>query len=1178
MRAYLTDDGHIFPHNLPGEKTALVFWSDQIEELQSEYEEAMSLSPGAAEEWVKGLANRSKKAMSCVNNWEKWDSESGVHLMRTSPELGSLYIEGDRTSGFHSDPRSPVALREPSVSKAQPSPGGSRLSATSAVESSPPNQTPSDQQQQVMEHTEKTLAYPIAEMSPQPSHLIDERAEQTESSDSTSSAGGNHGQPRPPGVPKRTMQEVAAVRHNRRLEIERRALLLDPPIIANDLARMPSFQAALQVTAPLDDMAWELLKPRLLDQRVELVSKEKASAEKVLGLGAQQVAAREQVASPLKATQPVTDEDWDNIQGPVRARIAEFAEEIIRVKWDNGDKVGKKNSPRFAAEVLVYVRKKFYAEVAKKAAVATSAGLRPIEDPPEGPWTQKLTLENMKWVFDTQIKFHTEPLRPDLFLCNGCEGNSRHYGLESVIQHYAAKHTTALSNGNVVVYWRAEWPEVSPFRPDGKPSQLSTTTTTATTTSAGYQPYSAGSYSTGIPGLSVAGYPAQGYGVPPPAQASLPFSSHPLDPTAPAFSAPATQSYPIQDAGYPSYPSYPPVPMYGATAYYQPAPSAYGGLPNPMPYEHMYGAQPEPQAVYTHQPPVDPSVKYNLRLETMMKVSREAWNLIQGVGDLPSSVKACVVVHRIAKTFQDGFSEAAPLGMFIDGLSNQKDMRLIRRTPGLACKTCATGHNVFERTDFSLPQLCNHFQKAHVEDRQSQGLSPLDWRIDMIMLPELPVLRGLKKVLADVPPAYALVEDALPWAFDEQPEYPSIHQQHTRATPTDSPAGGARLGLDHDPAAQPDQFDAQQKKPEVPRANAKSPATQVCPTHDDNHQDGEEVPGHRVESHSPSYSPEPPNVVPVLRPAREVYKRERFDGRFNTMPREQARRPEGDVRHRSSRDCPMPRVRDHGVPDYRDVESPRYVTKYPRHERRSSMRAEEETHQISQTSRSYPHESLASRPADHGYDIHYAREPREPRYQREVDEVIYLDSSGREVRRAFRPVEARARDVRVFYQDDFAPDMHSRPRSPGYSNYVPRSYYEEDARPYEPHGYQHEPGHVIRRVYHDDPRPSRTPMEATELVKVHDPRGDYYIRHPIHREEREYYDYDREIGPRDLGAHMPYGPVGDHSRGSREHETGRSASRAEDQQRNIKVEHGEYDPRYPAAERSRESQAPSSRH
>ncbi len=77
---------------------------------------------------------------------------------------------------------------------------------------------------------------------------------------------------------ERTKEEATELKAWRRAEIERRALLLDPPLPAAVLAHIPSFQAAIQIIAPLDDSAWELLKPRLLAQRADAEQHEREVA------------------------------------------------------------------------------------------------------------------------------------------------------------------------------------------------------------------------------------------------------------------------------------------------------------------------------------------------------------------------------------------------------------------------------------------------------------------------------------------------------------------------------------------------------------------------------------------------------------------------------------------------------------------------------------------------------------------------------------------------------------------------------------------------------------------------------------------------------------------------------------------------------------------------------------
>lgn len=159
----------------------------------------------------------------------------------------------------------------------------------------------------------------------------------------------------------------------------------------------------------------------------------------------------------------ISDREWEKFRASIHARIGGFADEFIRDSWQGGAKITKENSPRFAAEVLLYVRKRFYYEVLNEAATRLT-GYEPKRDPPSGSYTQKLVLEDMKWVCDTKIKPLTDS--KELFLCNGCENNHKFYSFESVLQHYAAKHTSALSSGPIVVNWRAEWPEHPPFNPD----------------------------------------------------------------------------------------------------------------------------------------------------------------------------------------------------------------------------------------------------------------------------------------------------------------------------------------------------------------------------------------------------------------------------------------------------------------------------------------------------------------------------------------------------------------------------------------------------------------------------------------------------------------------------------------------------------------------------------------
>lgn len=78
---------------------------------------------------------------------------------------------------------------------------------------------------------------------------------------------GHHILPQASIIRSKTREEAEEKKAARRAEIERRAAGLKPPLPAHILALCPSFQAAIQITSPLDDMAWNLLKPRLIAQR-----------------------------------------------------------------------------------------------------------------------------------------------------------------------------------------------------------------------------------------------------------------------------------------------------------------------------------------------------------------------------------------------------------------------------------------------------------------------------------------------------------------------------------------------------------------------------------------------------------------------------------------------------------------------------------------------------------------------------------------------------------------------------------------------------------------------------------------------------------------------------------------------------------------------------------------------
>ena len=721
---------------------------------------------------------------------------------------------------------------------------------------------------------------------------------------------GPQSRPLPPGRQERTVEEVARLKATRKSEIERRASLLDPPLQPNILRRIPSFQAATQLITPLDDNAWDLLKPRLLAQRADAEHREAESVAQA------QILQRNDKQHNLETTLATTkeardmiDKDWEEVQAPVRACIASLADEVIRDGWDNGKKVTKESCSKFAADVLTHVRRRFYAEVAEAAAATRAAGQEPRSDPPEGPFTQKLTLENMKWIFDSKIKPHTESHKKEIFFCNGCEGNFKAYGFEGVIQHYAAKHTSALSLGSVVVHWRAEWPEVPPFAPQARGSKH-------LYYAPGPSPFT---QSAGPPTLyGFNGYqPAQGpappphgqpfppsgsvYGAPPYNEQYPPQSSYQHGvsyPPSSGFTPQPFQPQPVP-AQYPSYqpPSapngtYPSHPAPVHTQGYPPqvsAPPPSQGLPFP-PTVYNYnsgGFHGDGQVAYPPPPNTGYPDTYQVRLEDVVRNSREIWIATANIKDLPGSARVFVTIHHVVKRFRSRFLEAPPLEMFNDGLSNNKDMRPVRNINVLSCKACHFGLGNAasveqDRKTFSLPQLVNHFQNKHVDpmQRMAPGQPPLDWTVDMILLPDPAVLARLPAIIGSDSQRHYLFSDAFPEYF-QQPSSTAT------TTPYYYPLPPYQPGPDYPSVYPPAPVDSHDRT----YAQHQSANAQIFYGAE---QDGYQAPAASATYEQPSYSQGPPQNGYLSAPSQEPgYHAE-------SMPQNPVPTRSGDNKSRSS--------------------------------------------------------------------------------------------------------------------------------------------------------------------------------------------------------------------------------------------------------------------------------------
>lgn len=759
--ALVTHEMHVLAHHkmrVGGSPEITKLYSkEQIDALKTEFDGVKLLGSGAAEEWFKGLEAKGNALSVDAARWEKWDYSGGLQRMRQS------IVEA------HKLPVIPRSISNSEALKARGHVNGINTEDGFAAANG----------------TATTKADPV-----QPAYPFNRSK-------------------------KRTKHEAMELMKRRREEIERRAALLVPPLIPSVLGHMRSFQAAVQLTTSLDDDTWAVLAEKFLEQREEAEQQERDRRERANAvLTASDYQSEDVTNGKTIKTQPtakagaprdpreVPDDEWDDIQGPVRAKISAYADEIIRDKWDDGEKVNKKVCPTFAADVLLHVRKRFYAQTAKEQTAARKAGKPLPVDPPEGPWLQKLTLENMKWVFDVKVKPFTNKLRQELFLCHGCS-NQKYFGLEGVIQHYAAKHSETLSLGNVVVFWRAEWPEVPPFMPDPKNPKV-------------YTPKDQLAQSK--PSITASNSARSGL------------------PVKPIMHQLATQAQPVPNHGHQQAPTYP------ATSL------AYGP---PAGYQHSHPPPQTPHATYPQVPPStqdafarsypaaehgfphnasgwaeferenglaavrpSPPQQQDERPVFMAVIARQTFDSLSRVDKLSSAVRLCVIVHHIAKRWQTQYNEAAPLYVFEDGLSSNHPMEPLRRINGLRCKACAGSYSVdLQHTIYSITKLVKHFRQEHVQS----GPQPLDWRTEMVSLPTLDILYDLPRLLAQDRDAYDSVKDALPWAFAEPPPTPTHDSQppaayHRQGTVFHQPAndfsgnhphGQAQFEQDRRPAGFP---------------------------------------------------------------------------------------------------------------------------------------------------------------------------------------------------------------------------------------------------------------------------------------------------------------------------------------------------------------------------------------
>ncbi|MCJ1403945.1 hypothetical protein MMC11_007168 [Xylographa trunciseda] len=829
------------------------YYKFHVEEIKRQLRGAEELGSGSAEEWMKGLKNEGQEKCNDAARWEQWEVKGGLKKVNIRPN--------SKTGPSMARQTLPLAPSTKMVSKS-----GDGNKEQLMAEEDPV--APLDGSSSTKETTSHATL-PLARTSSTAHGSLPQRPQMLT----------------PQARPERNIRDVNEAKAARRAEIERRCLKLIPPLEANVLSHMESFQAALQISTVLTENAWEVLKPRLLAQRelAELRERERIQQSKLLQARSEE---RKHQEAQLKEAKELLDKEWDTVQAPIRERLGVLADEIITAGWAGGSNVTKDNCTKFAADVLLYARQRFYGDVAQRDNARRAAGEIVRPDSPREPPTHKLILENMKWLFDNKVKNFTEHFQKDLFLCNGCEGNFKFYGFEGVIQHYAAKHTTSLSMGSVVVHWRAEWPEHPPFNPDPTVAKASYYSVPSTIPSSAQNQYSR-------PPQTIASFGEYAQMVTPHIQPQQGHDNQYSPPSYPVHypmqlqngnyqslsTAPNTYSQMSRYDGPPAI-SQPGVQFYTPQPVYVPAlahsyqsylensstrlqlhhtgnsshsyPAAiqqlayssdllprYPGISYPASLPAISQANPVP----TH-PPIALNYQarnmpgmdlYQIQMNEMAHQARCVWVGTSGIKDIPQSVRIFIVIHHMVLHFKQKYAMEPSLSMFIDGLNHNPLMRPVRSLNGLACKTCVTfcsdsGDEYHARprpiaTDrklYTLPHLLNHFKFVHVERMQSavnlqNGLesSRLDWKRDMIELPEIPLIANLVNAPGIDNSKFQLISTVFPDVFPDSSPIEVMRQHQETVPPHDMGRKGAIIqqrDRSSDPemaATSPNQFEFQ---------------------------------------------------------------------------------------------------------------------------------------------------------------------------------------------------------------------------------------------------------------------------------------------------------------------------------------------------------------------------------
>lgn len=498
------------------------------------------------------------------------------------------------------------------------------------------------------------------------------------------------------------------------------------------LQHMESFQAAMQITSPMTDAAWELLKPRILAQReaAELAEHQRAAQMAALQAAIPPDARDEPYTKPAKE---VYDKEYEHAQEPLRKKLGEYADDFINSKWNGGRTLDKDNSPVLAVQTMLHVRQRYLEE--------KQAGLIPCADRPAEETSKRgsptpepfLSLDNMKWVYDNKIRPLTDSHRRELFICAGCaeERKPKWFAFEGLIQHYGAKHTTAFSKGNIVVHWQtAEWPEEPPFhmnpsiwiKSDRRTSDFKPHGRARNTPQASHD----GPFAAPGSGKLLSENPF--------------FSTH-------SQQSPTSSNGQYSGSHYSAYP-------YGQAS---PQIARYG-------FPHQSPAPTQPHM----------DMSYDAQIQKLSSDAREIWDTLDGVKELLECIRIQSMFHHVVERFTERFGQKPNLDLVTDALATNLLVRPIKNAHGLACKICVAGQtdgsasyqSYYARIRnvklYNVSSLITHFKIVH-QPQDHAGY--FDWTKDMIELPETQLISDLIRAPGMDDDKLAIVAAAFPKAF-----------------------------------------------------------------------------------------------------------------------------------------------------------------------------------------------------------------------------------------------------------------------------------------------------------------------------------------------------------------------------------------------------------------------------